>query len=151
MCGETRVISVTRFKKVNDRYADLFARMTACWQRVIYLVSPPAHFWRIVDSFRYDLARAQLVELAKAHGITVIDSWLLLKELRPYRKPDGHWHFAGSRQQDYGLALRWQKIVQSVQGIARYVCMPDDLRVGLASTPNRPRQKDDELQCTNQW
>ena len=58
MCGKDRVISGTRFKKVNDRYADLFARMTACWQRVVYLISPPGHFWRIVDSHRYDLARA---------------------------------------------------------------------------------------------
>ena len=76
------------------------------------------------------------MDLARAYGVTVIDSTPFLKELRPYFRPDDPWHFAGSRQQDYGLAIKWQQIIQAVQGIARYVCMPDDLRFGLASVPS---------------
>ena len=72
-----------RFKQINNRYAELFARMTAYWQRVVYLSSPDAKFGEIVDSDRYDQARNQLAGLARAHGITVIDSTPLLRELRP--------------------------------------------------------------------
>ena len=31
-----------------------------------------------------------------------------------------------------------QHIVQVAHGIARYLCIPDDLRMGLASVPSRP-------------
>ena len=76
--------------------------------------------------------------MAKAYGITVIDSTPLLRELCPYRRPDDPWHFAGSRYEDYGLTLKWQLIVQSAQGVACYARVPDDLRVGLASIPTLP-------------
>ena len=68
------------------------------------------NFWQIIDGSRYDQARNQLMDLAKAYGITVSDSTPLLRELRPYRRPDDLWHFAGSRYEDYGLAIKWQFI-----------------------------------------
>ena len=68
----------------------------------------------------------------------MINSAPLLQELRPYRRPGDPWQFAGSRQEDYGLASKWQHIVQVAHGLARYLCIPDDLRVGLASIPLMP-------------
>ena len=59
MRGREKVVDSIHFKKVNDRYAELFARMTACWQRVINLISPQGQFWRISDCHRYDQAREQ--------------------------------------------------------------------------------------------
>ena len=100
----------------------MFAKMTACWQRVVCLSSPDAKFWEIVDSDRYGQARNQLAQLARAHGITFIDSTPLLTELRPYRRPGDPWHFAGARYEDYGLASKWQPIVflsRAICGIRR--------------------------------
>ena len=56
MRGRGRVVDSVQFKRVNDRYAELFARMTACWQRVIYLISPKGQFGQIADYDRYNLA-----------------------------------------------------------------------------------------------
>ena len=102
MRSRGRVIESTRFHKVMNQYAELFARMTACWQRVLCLSSPDAKFWEIVDSDRFDLARNQLEDLARTCGIVVVRSSPLLELVGPYRRPGDPWHFAGSRQEDYG-------------------------------------------------
>ena len=49
MRGRDRVIELTRIHKVLNQCAELFARMTACWQRALYMASPDAKFWEIVD------------------------------------------------------------------------------------------------------
>ena len=76
MKSRDRVIESTRLNRVMNQYAELFARMTACWQRVLYLSSPDAKFWEIVDRDRFDLARNQLEHLARTYGIIVVQSVL---------------------------------------------------------------------------
>ena len=43
--------------------------------------------------------------------------------------------------------MKWRHIVNTVQGFARYVCMPDNLRVGLASILAQPAKDEGPLVC----
>ena len=73
---------------------------------------------------------------AKSYGIVVINSFALLSERRPYRRAGDPWRFSCARHEGYGLTSKRQHIAQTVHGIARYACIPDDLRLGLASAPS---------------
>ena len=92
---------------------------------------------RIVDRERYDWARDKLRTLAQGIGIVVIDSTPLLRELRPYRDPENPRRTTWARYVDYGPSRHWRYVVHAVLSVARYVCVPDDLRIGLGSTPIR--------------
>ena len=88
MKGRGRVIDATSLDRVIDQYVQMFSRMTSNWKRVVYLSSPDAAFWDVMDRERYDWARDRVASLARSIGITVVDSTPMLRELRPYRDPD---------------------------------------------------------------
>jgi hypothetical protein len=135
MKGRDQVVDVARIHRLLNQYAELFARMTACWQRVLYMSSPDAKFWHIGDSDKFDAARNQLEDLARTYGIVVVRSSPLLELVSTYRRPDDPWHFAGARQDDYGLASKWQHIVQVAHCLARDLCIQDDLLVSQKAQP----------------
>ena len=74
----------------------MFARMAGCWQRAIYLASPDAEYWGVLDDDQFNSARNDIAELARAYGITVIDSTPMFEELRPYRALANHVTSPGS-------------------------------------------------------
>jgi hypothetical protein len=81
-----RAVEASQFPKILDQYAELFSRLTACWQRVLDLFSLDAEFWEVVDAGRYDALRDQVESLARAYGIVVINSLPRMNELRPHRR-----------------------------------------------------------------
>ena len=56
MKGRGRVIDTASLDRVIDQYVQMFSRMTSNWKRVVYLSSPDAAFWDVVDRERYDWA-----------------------------------------------------------------------------------------------
>ena len=83
-----------------------------------------------------------LVGLARSVGVVVIDSTPMLRELRPYRDPDEPRRVTWARYVDYGPSGHWRYVVHLVLSVVRYVCVPDDLRIGLGSIPIRPRSEE---------
>ena len=108
-------------------------------ETVVYVSSPDAAFWDVVDRERYDGARGQLRSLAQSVGIVVIDSTPMLRELRSYCDPEDPRRTTWARYVDYGPSGHWRYVVHAVLSVARYVCVPDDLRIGIGSIPIRPK------------
>ena len=147
MKDKDRVIDAIRLNRVIDQYVQLFSQMTSGWKRVVYLSSPDAAFWDIIDREPFDATRDRLVGLARSVGIVVIDSTPMLRELRPYRDPDEPRRVTWARYVDYGPSGHWRYVVHAVLSVARYVCVPDDLRIGLGSIPIRPRSVGPPCPC----
>ena len=102
----------------------------------IYLASPKAEFWGAINERRFNDARKQVVNMAREHGIIVIDSTPMFEELCVYRSPSHPRRIAWASNADYGPTNKWRQIVDTVQLTARYICMSDNLRLGLASVPH---------------
>ena len=62
--------------------------------------------------------------------------------MRPYRDPNDPRRVTWARSLDFGPCGHWWFVVHVVLGIARYVCVPDDLRIGLGSIPVQPLKED---------
>ena len=133
-----RVVDPTKMGRVIGKYVRMFSVMASGWKRVIYLSSPDAAYWDIIDRERYDWARDKLISLAQGVGIVVIDSTPLLREMRPYRDLEDPRRTTWARHVDYGPSGHWRYVVHVVLSVARYVCVPDDLRHGLGSIPMSP-------------
>ena len=56
MKGCDRVMETYHVEWVLNQYTLLFSRMTSSWKRVIYLSSPDAAFWDVIERVRCDWA-----------------------------------------------------------------------------------------------
>ena len=83
-----RVMARPHLKWVLNQYTLLFSRLAQSWRRVVYLPSPNAAFWDLVERDRFDWVRRRLMTSARSLDILVLDSPSLWEGLRPYRDPD---------------------------------------------------------------
>ena len=107
MRDRNRVVDPAKMGRVTGKYVRLFSIMTSGWKRAIYLSSPDAAYWDIVDRERYDWARDKLRSLAQSVGIVVVDSTPMLRELRSYRDPENPRRATWARYVDYGPSGHW--------------------------------------------
>ena len=62
--------------------------------------------------------------------------------LRPYRDPRHPRRATWVRDFDFGPSGHWRFVAHVVFAVARYVCVPDDIRIGLESIPAIPFKED---------
>ena len=121
MIGNDRVMETSHVRWALDQYTLLFSRLTSNWQRVVYLPSPDAAFWDIIERERFDWARDRRKAIARSIGIMVIDSTSIWEGLRPYRDPKCPRRAAWVRDFDLGPSGHWLFVTHVVFAVARYV------------------------------
>ena len=131
----TQLIEKERFDKfVVPQYQDFFSKAAATYQKCIYMHSPCAEFWGdFADPGMFNTMVRQVAGVARQASFLVFDSTPLFITLDEYRKSG--WHFTCNRQEDYGLAAAWQRIIESVVEFVKYMAVPPLLSFVLDSMP----------------
>eukprot|EP00974_Lingulodinium_polyedra_P016466 1595304-Lingulodinium_polyedra.AAC.1 len=70
---------------MRDQYDELFSSASKVFQKIIYVKSPPAEFWKVSCVATFERILEQAVLAAKRHGAMVVDSTAFWSRISLYR------------------------------------------------------------------
>ena len=99
--------------KVLHDYEEFFDRAVSVYQKVVYVQSPNAEFWKISDNGHFNRVIQNVASAARDRQIPVLDGVHFWSGLHKYRLSD-NWHFQANLQMDWDFLLPWERFLQQM-------------------------------------